>query len=141
MSLCPAYGGAFCDTSWEYPPSSDKVRLVSREAGETKQFWKKIAALFTRGHYSTDDHKQEWVPWLIAVYLLGMLHTVEDSGALDLFIEGERQVPHLDYWQFVKGGSVLCNNCSEELSFYTAWIGKSIYFLSVQQWQADCSNI
>lgn len=34
---------------------------------------------------------------MTVVYLLGMLHTVEDSGALDLFAEGERQMPCLDY--------------------------------------------
>lgn len=107
---------------------------------EKKQFWKKFAPLFRR-HYSTDEHKQEWVPWLIVVYLLGMLHTVEDSSTLDLLIEGERQMPRLNYWQFVKGGSVLPNNYSEMLSFYTAWIGKSIYFLSMQKWWAYCSNI
>jgi len=109
--------------------------------GKENKFWKKFTALFTRKHYSTDDHKQEWVPWLIVVYLLGMLHTVEDGGALDLFVEGERQMPRLNYWHFVQGGSVLSDNCSEMLSFYTAWIGKSIFFLSMQQWWADCSNI
>lgn len=72
--------------------------------GENKTVLKEFAALFAKSVYSTDDHKQERVPQLIVVYLLGMCHTVEDSDAQDQFIEGERQMSCLSHWRFVKKG-------------------------------------
>lgn len=76
------------------------VKQGTHNSSEKK---KKNYLILARRNYSTGDQKQKWVPWPVVVCLVGLLHSVEDSSALNLLVEGERQIPHLHYWQFVKG--------------------------------------